>query len=245
MTRRLIAVLLLGICTARPASAERWRERAWITADGGMHTAASAFSDAFEIQQYTETETINADYRPKAGAVIDGSAGIRVWRRIGLGIAITRFSHRGPVLVEASIPHPLYDNRFRTVQGSTSGARDELGTHLQFAYLANVSSRLRLIASAGPSLLTVQQTLVTDVQFAQSYPYDSASFTAATTRRATATAPGFNAALDAFWMVGRRIGAGGVARFTRARVREHGDSGRTVNTDAGGFQAAAGVRVLF
>ena len=79
-------------------------------------------------------------------------------------------------------------------------------------------SRSGCIVTAGPSVLSVGQTLVTDVQFAETFPYDTAEFTGATTTNATASAAGFNAGADVFWMFSRHVGAGGLVQFTRARA---------------------------
>lgn len=243
--RPLAAVLLFTLWTAAPAAAQGWPERIWITGDGGVQTAGASVVDTIEVQQFVETGTVKTSYPGKPSPVVDGSVGVRLWKGLGLGVAVSRASARSSASVEGRIPHPFFDNQFRAVAGSTSVARSELGTHLQIAYLMPVSHRLRLILSAGPSWLSVEQTLVTDVQYAQEYPYDTATFTGATTRRPSASAIGFNVAGDVFWMLSRHLGAGGVLRFSRATVHASAAAGQSVSIEAGGAQGGAGVRLVF
>jgi hypothetical protein len=85
---------------------------------------------------------------------------------------------------------------------------------------------------------------VTDVSISSTYPYDAATFVGVDSRRISGTATGFNAGADVRWMFTRNIGVGGLVRFTRAKVDLEID-GRTVQVDAGGAQAGAGLRLAF
>jgi hypothetical protein len=245
MMRRLALPLLLTLCTAVHATAQDWHERIWISANGGVQSASSRFTDTIDLQQFVETGSIATDYPVKAAALADGSVGVRLWKSIGAGVAVTRTSSRGSAVVNARIPHPFFDNQFRTVQGATSVSHSELGVHLQIAYLMQLSPRLRMILSAGPSRLSVEQTFVTDVQYAQSYPFDTATYTGATTHRASKGTTGFNAGADVFWMLGPNVGVGGVVRFMRATARETVTAGHTVSLDVGGVQTGGGIRLVF
>ena len=243
MRRWLLALALLSC--AHAADAQTWPERVWAGVDGGVQTSSPALSDSFEIHEFVETGTVHVDYPKESSSLFGGSIGVRVWRRLGVGVAVTEATSRSSASVSAQIPHPFFFNQLRSIDGTTDTDRDELATHIQIAYLANVGRRIRLILSAGPSVIRVQQTFVTDVKFSQEYPYETATFTGATTRRSSASKTGFNAGADVSWMFSRQIGAGGLVRFTRATVDEDAGNGRTVSVDAGGLQVGAGVRFLF
>jgi hypothetical protein len=245
MTRAWAAALLFALCTATHASAQDWNDRLWISANGGVQTAGSSFSDTIEIQQFVETGTVKTDYPTKTGVLADVGGGIRLWKGFAAGVAVTTASNRGSAAVDARIPHPFFDNQFRTVQGSTSVTRSERIAHLQLGYMLRLSDRLRTMLSAGPSWLSVEQTFVLDVQYSQTYPYDTATYTGATTRRISSTATGFNAAADLSWMFAQHIGAGGLVRYTRGTAHETVAVGHTVSVKAGGLQAGAGVRLIF
>jgi hypothetical protein len=240
-------LLLIVLGAARPALAQTtaWPERFWFGVSGGIQPTVNSFDDAFERELYQETERVTVSYPVKSGAVIAASGGARVWKRLTLGFGATRYNRRASATVKASLPHPFFDNRFREIEGTTNTTRSETAAHLLIGWMLPLGDKLRLIVTAGPSVLKVGQTLVTDVQFSETFPYDTAEFTAATTTTPTRTATGFNAGADVFWMFSRRIGAGGLIQFTRANVRLNAGAGRNVSVDAGGAQAAAGIRVLF
>jgi hypothetical protein len=248
-TRRLVCpaifLTMLGSASIASAQTRAWPERIWISAGAGLQAGVTGIDDAFELPLYVETERVSVDYPAKQGVVIDARGGYRLWKRFTVGIGVTHFSHRDDAAVQAQLPHPFFDNQFRSVEGTTSAQRAETGAHVLFGWMLPLSDRLRLVLTAGPSVLNVEQTLVTDVQFAESYPYDTATFTGATTKRVSNSATGFNAGADVIWMFSSRIGAGGLVQFTRARARLSADSGRTIGVDAGGVQATFGVRLAF
>ena len=240
-------VLLIVLGAARPALAQTraWPERFWVGVSGGIRPTINSFDDAFERELYLETERVTVGYPVTSGVLIAASGGARVWKTLAVGAGVTRYNRRGAATVTARLPHPFFDNQFRVIEGTTTTTRSETGAHVFIGWMVPLGDRLRLIVTAGPSRLSVGQTLVTDVQFAEAFPYDTAEFTAATTTNATRTATGFNTGADVFWMFSRRIGAGGLIQVTRARARLNAGSGRTVSVDAGGAQAALGLRIVF
>ena len=240
------AFFLAAMASAATAGAQaRWPERIWISGGGGVQADGRAFDDGFDLPLYAETEHVAIDYPVKSGAVVDVRGGYRLWKRFTVGAGVTRFSRRADARVTARLPHPFFDNQSRDVEGTTSVLRGETAAHLVFGWMQPLSDRLRALVTVGPSFVNAEQTLVTDVQFSETYPYDTAAFTGATTRRATRGAAGINAAADVTWMFSRRIGAGALVQFTRARIRLDAGNGRRIAVDAGGAQAAAGVRVFF
>jgi hypothetical protein len=243
----IATVFLIVLGAARPARAQTraWPERFWFGVSGGIQPAVNSFDDAFERELYQETERVTLGYPVTSGALIAASGGARVWKKLMLGFGATRYNRRASATVKARLPHPFFDNQFREIEGTTNTTRSETAAHLLIGWMLPLSDTLRLIVTAGPSVLSVGQTLVTDVQFSETFPYDTAEFTAATTTTATRTATGFNAGADVFWMFSRRIGAGGLVQVTRARARLNAGSGRTITVDAGGAQAALGIRALF
>ena len=248
MRRAISAAAFLTImaCAAAAAAQDReWSERIWISAGGGVQPAGKSFGDTFQLPLYTENETVTVDYPVKGGALIAVRGGYRLWKRFTVGAGVTRYSQRADARVQAQLPHPFFDNRFRWIEGTTSALRGETSTHVLIGWMQPLSDRLRVMLTAGPSFVNVEQTLVTDVQYAEVYPYDSADYSGATTRRATRGATGFNAGADVTWMFARRFGAGALIQFSRARVQLNAGENRRISVDAGGAQAAAGIRLFF
>jgi len=247
MRRRVAMLAIAAVCAVAPsasAQAPQWPEKFWVSVGGGVQPVSNSFSDDFTRPLYTEQERVSVDYPVKSGALVAGSVGYRVWKHLGFGVGFTYYSGSGDAAVEADLPHPFFDQQFRHVSGTTAASRDETGAHIMAAWLLPLSNRFRVILSGGPSVLNVSQTLVTDVQFSETFPYDTAVFTGASKTKASNTAIGFNAGADLFWMFAARIGAGGLVQYTHGRARlRAGD--RTISVDAGGPQIAAGLRLLF
>ena len=144
------------------------------------------------------------------------------------------------------ITDPFLFNTPRTVAGAVANAeRRELALHMNASWVVPAGRRTQIAIFGGPSYFHVKQGLVADVRTSSAYPYDTATFTGATTQRSHASKVGVNAGADLVWMFSSQIGAGGLVRFTRATVTEDSGNGRSLSLDAGGVQVAAGVRFLF
>jgi hypothetical protein len=214
--------------------------------NGGAQSGAKSFSDHFEFDQNVEKATVDARYSGRTDALFDGSVGVLLWKYLGAGVAITHYAHDGTVDVDASIPHPFFFNRPRAISGTEEGvARSETAVHIQAIYRVDFSARLRMMLSGGPSVFNIDQDLVSDVQYDETFPYDTATFRSATTRPSKGSGAGFNAGVDIAWMFQRHVGVGGFVRGARGRVTLDTPDKRTITVDAGGVQGGAGVRLVF
>jgi outer membrane protein with beta-barrel domain len=248
-TNRRIMTCLLGLLTlAPPAAAQSPTERFWVGVSAGVQGTSNGFSDSFDFAsqfQDPERSTASVAYPVKSGPLIDGTFAVRLWKGFAVGIGVSHFSKRADATVNAQVAHPFQFNQFRSIEGSTSTLRSETGVHLQFEYLLPLSDRFRVIAFAGPSWLDVEQTFVTDVQYSQTFPFDTASFSSAETRRSSATGTGGNVGADVIWMFARRFGVGGLIQYSAAQVDLDTGTNRTITVDAGGIQAGGGLRMVF
>jgi hypothetical protein len=246
-TRALLVVPAIVFAVAAPAAAQDWPARAIVSVNGGVAPSGRRVSDAFDIRQFGDPETgaATVDYPGKTAPLVDGGVTFHVWRRLGAGLAISYASTRVNAAIDASLPHPFFLNTFRHISGTTGVSRHETAAHLQASYLLPASAHVLVLLSGGPSIINVSQPVVTEVQYSQAYPYDTATFTGAVTRDGSGTAVGFNAGGDVTWMIGRTIGIGGMARYTRGTATVDAGSGRTLRVHAGGAQIGAGVRFTF
>ena len=96
----------------------------------------------------------------------------------------------------------------------------------------------------GPSYIRVQQDLVTDVRYSESYPYDTATFASATTASVQKGGVGFNVGADATWKLGRSLRAGGLVRYSRADLTLSSASGNDVALRTGGMQVAGTLQFI-
>ena len=182
----------------------------------------------------------------KPWGLIDLAASYRLWKNLGVGVAVSVTSGNGKAEVTANVPHPFFFNQPRTVNGTENDiAHSETGVHLTLQYLIPATGRLHFILEGGPSWVNVDHEVVTDVTVTESYPYDTAAFGGAVTKSTKASATGFNAGVDVTWMFVESVGIGGIVRYTRADIDLQAAEGRTLALKAGGLQGAVGIRVLF
>lgn len=241
----LTRACLLAALSAAPAAAQS-PAGGFIAINGGYQATTTEFADSVTFTRDQETGSTRASYPIDAGALFDVGGGVRLWRRFGVGLAVSRFTRDGTAGTTSSVPHPLFLQQHRDVSGDADGIdREETAVHVQALFMLPLTGRLQIALMGGPSFWQVNQSMVSDVNYSETYPYDTATFTGVDTTRVTARKSGFNAGADVRWMFTRAVGAGAFVRFTRATVDLEPAAGRTVTVDAGGAQVGAGLRIGF
>jgi opacity protein-like surface antigen len=241
----LLVLTLLGSSLAPAPAAAQWAPRFTVAVNGGYQPSTTSFDDRFTFDLNREVATVETTYPIDAGPLFDAGVSLRLWKGLGIGGAVSRFTADGVVQVEAGLPHPLFFQRNREVSGESGGlTREETAIHIQAQYQLPPFGKLLIVVAGGPSVLDVKQSIATEVNYTDQFPYDSATFVGVDSRRISGTATGFNVGADVRWMFTRNIGVGGLVRFTRAKVDLEIDS-RTVQVDAGGAQVGAGLRLAF
>ena len=241
------------IASAVPAGAQtRFQapppSRGFIALNGVYQATSSSFTDRFEFQEFVETGTVETTFEAKPALGIDGAAGIRFWRNVGIGAGFTTYApgsrNDAGGRVTARIPHPLEFNRHREVSGEASLRRGETAFHVNLLYFIPVGEKMQAVIGAGPTFFQAEQGFVDRVLYDHEYPYDTATFRSADVDNETASGVGFNAGVDLSWRFSRWFGAGGMVRFTQGTL-SFTPANRSVKVDVGGLQAGAGIRVLF
>ncbi|MBA3296240.1 MAG: hypothetical protein H0U19_04840 [Acidobacteria bacterium] len=247
-----LALVLPGFASAQKAPtssrapARGARDRGFLALNGGIRTGAGTFSDTFTYQVNVEDATTAVRYASKAAPLIDIAAGVHLWKKtVGLAVAVSRASVSAGASTESQIPHPFFDNRDRQVSGPAGDlARTETAAHVQLYYLKR-SGKWQTMLTAGPSYFNVEQDVVTGVTAVESFPFDTATFQDARTKRGNGSAAGFNVGVDVGRMFSTSLGAGVLVRYSRGSVNFNVGDGHTVSADIGGVQAGAGLRFKF
>jgi hypothetical protein len=228
---------------APPPKPGEWRDSGFVALSGLYQGAPGTFGYSFSPPEYAYAETahLTTHYGMAAGAGFDGAFGWRVHSNLAVGAAVSVFSKAAPVSVDGTVPHPLYLNRDRSVTGSFSSLRNEVGIHLQATWVVPSGRRMLIALSGGPSYISVSQDVASGINLSTVYPYDSTDVAGATTTRASKGQIGFNAGADVAYFFSGTVGVGVMARFSRASVSLPTPGGN-VNSAAGGFQAGVGLR---
>lgn len=225
----------------RPAS-----EHGFVSVMVGPQVAPDEYSDRVSFEANAEEGVINAGYPGGTGLIFDGTAGVRLRRQLGLAVGVTRATRSGESSISAEIPHPFFDDRPRTVEGVAPDInRTETAVHLQVYYDLRPRGPWRVRLFAGPSFFSIEQELVTEIRAGETFPYDTAEFDGANTTQAEGSGVGFNAGVDLSRLFTRRLALTAMLRYAQAGIDLEAPGARTVSTNGGGLQAAAGLRLQF
>jgi hypothetical protein len=220
--------------------------RMYFSMNGGYQITANDFGANVTIRENAEDGRLVTDYVISGGPAFDVSGGGDVWRRLGVGVGVSRFSRSIPATLNASIPHPFFFNRARSISGDVrSLKREELAVHVQIRATLPVGTRLQAMAFGGPSFFQVKQGTITGYRYDESYPYDAASFRSATITDADVSKVGFNLGGDIAFFFTNQVGVGATMQFSGTTVELPGPVGSTQEAKVGGGQAGAGLRLRF
>ena len=229
--------------TARPAPIDR----VYISVNGLFQTAGEDFGETVTFVENAENGTFTTSYDMQAGPAFDFSAGVLVWRNVAVGVGVTRFSHNVPIGLTASVPHPFFFNRARSVTGDVVGVtREEVAVHIQARAMFKPSPRIEAMVFGGPSFFSVKQAIVNDFEITETYPYDTATFASGVTTALDESKSGFHAGVDVGYFFTRQVGVGGSLQWagTTIAVPASGGTG-TFDLKVGGMQAGGGIRFRF
>jgi len=206
---------------------------------------STTFTTTATVPTYLESAAFETTYKVGNGPAFDGGVVIRIHGPFGAGVAVSSFRRTHDAAISGTVPHPFFYDAPRSISGTTPRLKySELGTHVQLAYLAS-NGKVDLSIAGGPSWFHVMQDVVTDVSYADSYPYDVATFSAATINKATKTQIGFNVSYDVGMRLSPVIGVGVLVRFSRALADLTGGNIRAGQVTSGGFQVGGGLRLVF
>jgi len=212
----------------------------------GAQLTSTTFSTTTAVPVFLETATINTSYTVPKGKLFDGGLIYRLSGAFGVGVALSSYIERRDAAVSGSIPHPFFFNTPRALTGTAASLeRSEFAADIQVAYLYQ-SRRYDVVISGGPTIFRVSQDLVSNAIYSDPYPFDAVTFTGATTVKGEGTKTGFNIGADVGYRLSRRLGVGGLVRFSRATLSfPLTGSASDVSVDAGGLQVGGGVRFYF
>ena len=236
---------------ARPGQAKPSRpqpiDRIYVSVNGAFQTGGDDFGETVTFRENAEDGRFSTDYAVKSGPALNVSVGASLWRNIGVGVGVTRYSKNTPAAFSASVPHPFFFNRPRQVEGEVAGIeREELAVHLQARATFVPTERVQAVVFGGPSFFTVKQDIVNDFELTEAYPYDTATFSRGIFTTVDESKMGFNVGADVGYFFTRQIGIGGSVQWAATTIDAPASGGTgTFEISAGGFQAGAGLRLRF
>lgn len=216
-----------------------WTDRGFANVTGGAQAGSHTLATSSTFDIYEEKGSVDTSQTVKGGGFFDISAGYKVWRNLAVGLGYSFTSSSGAATIKAKVPDPVFFDKPRDASGAASGLKHtENVVHILAVWMVPVTDKIDVGVSAGPSVFTVRQDLVSALSVKEPGP----SISGTTVTRAAKTGVGVSVGADVTYMINKRFGVGGLARFTAGSVDL---PGATKKLSVGGFQIGAGARLRF
>ena len=239
---------MVALVTVLAAPLVHADDRVRLVLNGALSPTTQSFRQTLTFTEYLETATVNAQLETKSTFSPDVGAQVQVFRKLGVFVAFTSSNRDERGHFSASLPHPLYLDRPRSIEGdlSRSYRYKERAFHFDLAF-GGATGHFDYALFAGVSVFTVEANLVDTVRYDQAYPYDTVTVREVPPRVVKNSPTGFNAGGRFDYRFGHsgHFGLGVQLRFSTATAKLKASETGTVNVDAGGLQAGAGARVYF
>jgi hypothetical protein len=222
------------------------RPRVKLELDGAFGATSSTFTESRPITEFAEDGVINTDYKGKAGPGFEIGIQFRFTRNLGVNAAFGLLNRDEEATFDARLPHPLFFNRDREVNGTLDGYKlTETAIHLGLVLMGSGGS-LDYSVFAGPSMIKVESDILDRIQYSHTYPYDTVTVTATPARTLDDNPIGFHLGGSVDYRFSERFGLGTKVRFSQAKAKlVPTDGGQQIDVDAGGLQVTGGIRIFF
>ncbi len=204
---------------------------------------SSSFSGTQTIRDYAEDGTLRSTYdvSKSPGGAFDIQ--YNVSPRFGVRLGAQTFSRKSVGTFEASVPHPFFFSRPRTVAGTVSGLGfSESALSLTAVYRGG-SGKWKFNLEGGPAYFNVNATVAERITLGEVYPYDTVTFGGITSTKKKVSPIGFAVGLEVGRELSRAVSVVAQGRFSQGS----GDidvNGQSLSVKAGGAQARIGLRFV-
>jgi hypothetical protein len=252
---RFVTVVLLAcgvfVSSASQAAAQgaTWADRGYINIGWGIESGTSTMSDSRTSTIYEESATVTSSSTFTSGSLFDVGVGLRIIKNLTFGASYHQEQNDTEGRLTGNIPSPIFFNRPRTLDQAVPGLdRKESAVHVQIGWVVPFGNKLDVMFYGGPSFFRINQEVVSDFRLVEEGGSFSTVSASVTTAERKASKTGYNAGLDATYIVWQndsiRVGAGGFVRFTQADFDVDMLSSPQPTT-AGGVQFGFGARLRF
>lgn len=243
-TTRLMVMVLSLLWPAAGNAQDRAFER-WFISVNAVSQASnqSTVSDSLSHPPSDPAQRYDVAYSTPDGPAFDLGGGMRVWRNLSVGLAVTRF--------DAVVRHSIDSLEPAVHRGRVVHLdQRQLGYHLQASWVVRVADRLDVAFFAGPSVFRVRRARVADVDIADGASVPMSDFACcpgligATAQDVTDRLPGYSFGFDFTVRLTDRLGLGILARTTGSIAPSRHGRDRALPV-AGGSHVGIGARVRF
>lgn len=230
--------------TPAPARPRVKNPRWTISGNFGYQLINSEFASSTEFEAFDETATLTSAGELTSAPIFDGGIAYQLGESVGFGAAFSYYTSKSDVQVLARIPHPIFFDQVRTATYEATDIKNSSGAlHLNGIWFVPFTTEIDFQISAGPSIVFVNQEVVTAANLlSENPPFTDPRIDSITVTAEKKTTVGFNAAVDMAYMANDQYGFGVTARYLFASADVEG---LTDSLQVGGFQIGGGVRIRF
>ena len=236
------AVLCLVFCALaapRAFAQMKWTDKGFANINIGGQSGSHDVATTTTFVVYDEDAHINTTQKTGGGFLFDMNGGYKVWSNLVVAVGYTFMSDSTDGAVTATIPDPAVFDRLRTVTTTANDLKhSENALNFMGVWMVPVTDKVDVGISFGPTVFFVKQELPDTLTFTEPGP----TVTGLTTKDISKTAGGVNLGVDVTYLLTKKMGVGGILRYTWGSVDLEGASD---SLTVGGFQIGVGARYRF
>ena len=258
----LRTVLIIGCligCTSHASAQSAAERRVVLSANVGVQAQSASRTDVASFDLNREVGMLRASQSLGPYLMFDGGGSLRVWKRLGFGVAVSNTQGDATATIEADVPHPFFFEFDRTATASRPRlTHRELAYHIYGQFRVPLSTTTLLTLSGGPSYFDASQELIAEIDTSErGFPFDEVDIVSTDVDRVSATTWGYNVGFDlAYWGsrlnpfqclgLPDRVGVGFGVRYSWAKPELELRGRRQAQAlQVGVVHAVGGVRVAF
>jgi hypothetical protein len=243
MKRTLIMLatgVAFGVCTAQTAHAQmQWTDKAFASVNFGAQAPSRTLSTTTTPDIYGEPASFASTQDVGGGAFFDIAGGYKIWHNLAVGLGITHVGSKADLTVNAQIPDPLFFDSPRAVTLSVPNAHhSQTAINLTGTWVMPITDKIDLGYQFGPTIFLVSQ----DIPGVPTISEPGPTITSLPLDSVDKTTVGIHFGVDLTYMITKRYGVGGIARYSWGSADL---AGTDESVTVGGFQIGAGFRVRF
>ena len=228
--------------TTPDASAPEAGAKVTLILNGLFGPLTNGYDESRTIHMFAEDGMVESSYSAKGGLGGELALQYRLKPRLAIMLGATYVSGSAEDEYSARLPHPLYLNKHRVVEGTLEDlAYSEAAGHLSLAYVRD-EGKTGYSLFAGPSFYQVSTEIVSRVDTTEAYPYDEVS-ARVVTETLDNGAPGFHVGASLLHRLSPKLALGLQARYGFATVKLSANaSDKETKVNAGGLLFGLGLR---
>ena len=242
MRLRKSAVLCLVFCAlgAGPAQAQmQWTDKGFANINIGGQSGSHSVETTTTFVVYDEDALVTTTQKTGGGFLFDMNGGYKVWRNLVAAVGYTFMSDSTDGAVTASIPHTDFPGQPRIVTTTADNLKHtENALNFMGVWMVPVTDKVDVGISFGPTVFFVKQELPDTLTFTEPVP----TVTGLTKKEVSKTTAGINMGVDVTYLLTKKMGVGGILRYTWGSVDLDGAKD---SLTVGGFQIGIGGRYRF